>query len=385
MSLDVLDHLRRFGRAYPTKAPPIPVVMTGLGAIGHVEHRRELYINSAIKHQVELLVREHDRAERLAQELSGGKLTAHDILSVAQLGTDSRDAIRAIKSMRGAITSWDSVVSAISSGKVNNYMGTKASLTTVANNWSSFILAGGNPAAFTYVAIPGATYPLASAAGAWPIPITLGGSEDLYLTNLGTNHATGTNVVLAVDLLTANGSISATIVTSQNVNSTALPRWTGGAGVLMTLEVTTAFGTATGIPNVRVNYTDQSGNATSDTGNITIGATSLIANRLFPLQDGPQIRMASGDYGVRSIEQVTFSASSAGAGAAAALLQYKPLLFVPTLATTTFSERSTPAQIGGIRKLTSVAGGSLPFIGFFVLTSTTSTGVQTYLLEMVYG
>jgi hypothetical protein len=60
-------------------------------------------------------------------------------------------------------------------------------------------------------------------------------------------------------------------------------------------------------------------------------------------------------------------------------------LLVPTLATTTFVERATPAQIGGIRKLTSVSQGSMPFLGVFALASTTSTGAQLYLVETVWG
>jgi hypothetical protein len=153
----------------------------------------------------------------------------------------------------------------------------------------------------------------------------------------------------------------------------------------MTLEVTTAFGTATGIPNVTINYVDQSGNAAESTSAISIGATSLIAGRMFPIQDGPMVRFNTGDYGVRSINQVTFSASSAGAGAACAAIIYKPLLMVPTLAVTSFVERSTPSQLGGIRQLTSVVQGSEPALGFFVLPSTTSTGVQTYMIETVWG
>jgi len=153
----------------------------------------------------------------------------------------------------------------------------------------------------------------------------------------------------------------------------------------MTLEVQTAPSTSTGVPNVTINYTDQSGNAAASTGAIAWGTTSPIVGRLLPLQDGPMIRMASGDLGVASVQQVTFSVSAAGAGGNMALLQYKPLLLVPTLATTSFVERSTPAQIGGIRKLTSVVQGSEPFLGFFVLCSTTSTGVQMYLIETVWG
>jgi hypothetical protein len=68
-----------------------------------------------------------------------------------------------------------------------------------------------------------------------------------------------------------------------------------------------------------------------------------------------------------------------------AALIYKPLLMVPTIATTTFVERSTPAQVGGIRQLTEIAQGSKPCLQTFILTSTTSTGVINYLIETVWG
>ncbi len=383
--LNVIQELRKVGTALPQKFEPIPVALSDIGKIGHVENARGLYVNSALRSNVRALLRDHYRAERVARDVSRGRLGADQLLPIAALGSDSRDAIRAIKSMESAIASWNDVVSARSAGRSWDMMGTKASQTTVANAWSSFLRVAGVPAAASFTNIPGAAAFDASTAGAWPLPMSLGATEDLYLTNFGQNHATGTNITLLVDVLTANGNILTSIVTSQTVNSTALPRWTGGAGVLMTLEVQTAPGTSTGIPNVTINYTDQSGNAAQSTGAVSWGTTSPAVGRLLPVQDGPMIRLATGDFGVASVQQVTFSASAAGAGGNMALLQYKPLLLVPTLATTSFIERSTPAQIGGIRRLTSVTQGSKPFLGFFVLTSTTSTGVQTYMLETVYG
>jgi hypothetical protein len=214
--------------------------------------------------------------------------------------------------------------------------------------------------------------------------MSLGVSDDLYLVNFGVNHQAGTNIVLLVDVLTANGNILTSILTSQNVSTTALPRWTGGAGVLMTLEVQTAPGASTGTPNITVNYQDQDNNAASSP-TISQGVTSPAAGRMVPLVDGPMIRLSADDYGVRSVNQVTFSITSGGAGGRFALIQYKPLLIVPTISTLAFMERSTQAQAGGIRKITSVAQGSLPFLGIFSLTSGTGTGVQTYMLETVWG
>jgi hypothetical protein len=384
MTVNVLHELRKLGRSYPAKAEPIPVVMNAIGQIGHVENRRGVYVNSAIQHHVKTILREHEMAERVARECSNGMFGADDILPIAALGTDSSDAIRTIKSMRGALTSWVDVLTARSNMKYYDIIANKASIASVIANWTSYLSASGHPGAITYGAIPGPAAKSASDAGAMPLPVSLGASEDLYLVNFGANHQSGTNIVLLVDVLTANGSILTSIITSQNVSSTTLPRWTGGAGVLMTLEVQTAPGASTGIPNITVNYIDQSGNV-AGTPTITQGVTSPAAGRMMPLIDGPMIRLSADDYGVRSVAQVTLSISSSGAGGALALIQYKPLLILPTISTLAFNERSTQAQAGGIRKITSVVQGSLPFLGIFALTSGTGTGVQTYMLETVWG
>lgn len=385
MTMDVIAELRKYGHAQTAKTPPIPVYLSGIGDIGHVEKRRGLYINSAIQPYVRSLLRDHYRAERVARELSNGRLGAGDILPIAARGTDSRDAIKAIKSMRGAIASWDNVVAAIEAGKFWNYMSSKASITTVAAAWFSLTSQAGNPGPLTLGTIPNPVPMSDATVGAWPLPMALGATENLYMTNVGVNHQTGTNIILAVDLIYSAGGIVTSIVTSQGVSLSALPRWTGGAGLQMTIEVTVVPSTSTGVPNVRINYTNQAGTAARDTGLITWGLTSPTVGRLLPLQDGPQIRLASGDFGIQSVSQISVSLSSVGAGGRLALHLYRPLILIPTLATTAFVERSTPAQIGGIRKLTSVAQGSEPCISFFVLPSTTSLGQQTYLLETVWG
>ena len=382
--MDVLGELRKHGHRLPEKAPPIPVAFSELGTVGHVENRRGLYLNSALEGHVKALIRDNAKAEWLAFELTGGRFNAQQLLDVHMLGSDNRDAIRAIKSMSAAISSWDNVVNARTGGQAWDYMGSKASQTTVGNNWFSFLKTAGNPGAMTFGAIPNPVKQDADTAGAWPLPMALGVADNLYMTNFGTNHLTGTNIVLAVDVLYAAGGILTSLVTSQGVSTSTLPRWTGGAGLQMTLEVTVAAGASTGVPTVRISYVDQSG-AAGDTGAITWGTTSPIVGRMLPLQDGPAIRLAAADFGIQSVSALILNTSCAGAGGALALHLYKPLLLVPTLAVTSFVERSTPAQIGGIRALTSVAQGSKPCIGFFVLTSTTSTGVQTYLLETIWG
>src|SRR5215471_6023982 len=102
--MDVIRELKKYGRSLPPKAPPVPIHFSGVGEIGHAEHRRGIYINSGIKHHVRALLRDHYRSERAARELTGGRFGADAFLPIAALGSDSRDAIRAIKSMRMAFT-----------------------------------------------------------------------------------------------------------------------------------------------------------------------------------------------------------------------------------------------------------------------------------------
>lgn len=378
----LLNELRKVAAGLQPKTAPIPLVFDGVGQVGHLSQRQGVYINSAMRNPVRAMLRDHYRAERVARDMTNGLCGADDLLPIARRMTDSRDAILAIKKMAMAISSWDGVTAARGSGKSWDYLGTKASQTTVANQWSSFLRTAGSPAAMaTPSNIPGGDRISSATTGAWPLPMTLGGSEDLYLTNVGGNHATGTNIVMVVDVLVGAGNISGTSATSQNISTTSLARWTSGEGVNMTIEVTTALGATAA--NITLSYTDQAGNTGNSTGAIAL-TTGCIAGRLQPVQDGPMIRLASNDYGVRTVEGCILSASMT-AGVMAIWL-YKPLIIFPTLSTTTFVERSTPAQVGGIRRLSDASGASLkPAIGFFVLTSTTSTGVQTYLLETVWG
>jgi hypothetical protein len=380
--MDVLHELRKVAGAYPRKAEPILLALSGVGPIGHLSGAHGIYVNSAVRRQVRSLFRDHYRAEALARRETNGRFGASDLLPLARAGSDSTDAIRAIKRMSMAITSWDGVVNARSGSQYWDFVGTKASQTTVANQWSSFLKTAGVPGAMTYGAKPGPAAISSSTTGAWPISnISLGASDDLYLTNIGGNHATGTNIVMAIDVLQAVGdiSLSGAANATQSISTTALNRYSGGAGVMMTLEITVALGGTAA--NITLSYTDQGGTA-AGTGAIAL-LTSGIVGRLTPVQDGALIRLAAGDYGVRSVENVYCSASM-GTGNASVIM-YKPLIIFPTLATTTFVERSTPAQIGGIKRITTTTQGVMPALGFFVNTSTTSTGVQTYLTEFVWG
>jgi hypothetical protein len=379
--MNILQELQKLSRGLQPRTAPVPLVWPGIGPVGHLSSDHGVYINTAYRNPIASMLRDQAKIDLLAADVSNGRLPAEALLAASKRVSDTTDAVRAIKQMQGAITSFNDVIDARGNGQYFDYFGVKASQTTVANNWSSFLRTAGNPAAASYSNIPGGGRMTSATTGAVPIPLTIGGSDHLYLTNAATNHVTGSNIHMYVDVLVSAGNILATSATSQNISTTSLSRWTSGEGLAMTLEVTAALGATAA--NITISYTDQSGNTANSTGAIAL-TTSAATGRLVPVQDGPMIRLATGDYGVRTIEGCILSASMTGSGVLAALI-YKPLVVCPTLTLNLWNERSTPAQLSGIKQLTSAVGGELPFVGSFVLTSTTSTGTILQWLEFVYS
>lgn len=349
--MNFVDQLNTIARGLPLKSPPIMVGHPLIGRIGECIPGRGFNLRYMSMRTLDGLLRDEERYRR-----------------------NPRLALREM----GAITTWDGVLNARANGKADDKLCYKASLTTVAANWSCFYRSAGQPAAGAYTNIPGGAVHNKLSAGAFPL-INPTSPDKKYLLNFGVQHLTGTNIVMLVDLLVAAGNINANATGAQTVNTVALTRYTDGLGVMMILEVTTALGATAS--NVTIAYTDESGNA-STTAAIAM-TVSAAAYRLQPIGGGAMILLANGDFGVRSVQTVTFSAAML-AGVVAILL-YKPLLLMPTLAITTYVERSTPGMLGGITELVTEAGGNLGCLVVFVLTSTTSTGVQTYFLQTCAG
>jgi hypothetical protein len=352
MKLNFIKEFHNFAKSLPEGSPPVAVGHPLIGKIGICIPGKEFRLQGMSYRSFEALMKD--------------EITA-------------RKAIWLANKERGAITNWDGVLNARANGYADDRLLFKTSQTTVANNWSNFYLSGGVPSAGSYTNIPGGAAHSVNSAGAFPLKNPTG-TNNKYLLNFGVNHITGTNVVLLVDLLVAAGGISTNTTSAQTVNTTALTRYTDGVGVMMILEVTTALGATAS--NVTISYTNSAGTSGRSTGALAM-TTSAITFRLQPTAGGALIPLQSGDIGVKSVQTITFSAAM-GAGVVALLL-YKPLLLVPTLASTTFVERSTPNMLGGIVPLQKDGSGNLGCLTVFVLTSTTSTGVQTYFLQTCEG
>jgi hypothetical protein len=128
------------------------------------------------------------------------------------------------------------------------------------------------------------------------------------------------------DRLSHMGGLSTIVITEQNnasganLPTAALTRYTSGVGVMMALTIYTQIG-ATGT-TVTVNYTNQAGVAGRTSQAVVIGATGFreVHRMIVPgLQEG--------DTGVRSVEGVTFLATTGTAGNVGVTL-FKPLYVV---------------------------------------------------------
>jgi hypothetical protein len=173
--------------------------------------------------------------------------------------------------------------------------------------------------------------------------------------------------------------VDANVNTLQTVNSTALTRYTTGAGVFLTVEVSTALGATPA--NLTITYTNQAGTGSRST---TFAMTpSAIVARLQPASNGPSAFLQSGDYGVRSIQSAQFSAAM-GSGAVALQL-FKPLAMVPGIAGNAYVERDSTTQIDGISLLPVGTDNELGSLIVYALPNGTSSGTATFFFRSCEG
>ena len=371
--MNILAELRKTAASLQRRREPIPLEVCGVGNIGHLTYEHGVYVNSAHRRSFGLMLRDEARLERAAREVSGGRFGS-ELANIARRISDRADVIRTVKNMRSAILSWDNILTAQSTGKSMDFSVQKNSVSITASVWIFTGLIGGYPAAAAPTNIPGGDQMTAASTGAVPLNgIRLGAGEHAYLTDFGFQVDGPNNVVSGivgvVDLLVAAGNISATSAVSQNITTTALPRWTTGDNVAMSLVVTTNLGATAA--TITLSYTDEGGGIANSTGAISL-TTSAITHRMQPTQDGPMIRLASPDNGVRVVEGCILSASML-AGVMAVIL-YKPLVFSVMLQGQA-GMRTTPAQAGNMKRLTETAGGTLPFLSQirFLNTGTVAT------------
>ena len=146
----------------------------------------------------------------------------------------------------------------------------------------------------------------------------LGGRLACMPTSTNSGGAAG----IMIDLLNISGGLSGIVTTAQTTNlpTAALTRYTSGEGVMAGIVIYSQVGnTAT---TISINYTNQAGTSGRISTVTTFGGSFYREAGIFipiPLQ--------AGDTGVRSIESVTVTATTATAGNFGVCL-YKPLAMI---------------------------------------------------------
>lgn len=283
-----------------------------------------------------------------------------------------------------SVTSMDDILQAITNGQEQNFEVIKSGTTTTVNGaWFTLARSSGpNPPVITYTAVPGGAALDNSTSGSWGIgimnPIPTG--KKCYLTQFAVQTgANNTGGFLLVDLLVAAGSISTNTTTPTTVNSAALTRFTTGAGVMMTFDITTALGATAS--NITVSYTNQAGTAGQTTPAQAM-TTSGTVQRLQPISvTSPIMQLAAQDYGVRAVASVTMSAAMLAG--VIALNLFVPLLFMPGVAGTYYIERDLPQTIDGVLELVQTSGGNTGCTTVFILAGATSSGILDFHMKTV--
>ena len=327
-----------------------------------------------------------------AVEAFGGRerlaIGAASMLLGAKLGVlGMGEAILSLPMLAGAITNYDGIINARANGNGQDVTLFVGNATTSATAWHSLLNAGQRlpGGAFSPATIPGGTAPNRATTGALSAALgNPGGTSKKYLATIGYMSTSTLNVLMLVDVLAASGGVNANINTVQSVGTPTLTRSVGGAGNLVTMEVTTALG-ATASDFEVSSYTNQSGVSGRAAG-ISSMVASSIAGRLaggIANMANPFVRLASGDYGVRSVQSLRFT-TAMGAGVLN-LYIYKPLHILPGVGGNVYVERDSTVQIDGLTELEVGSDNELGFLGFFVLPAGTSSGSLIPFLRTVEG
>lgn len=144
---------------------------------------------------------------------------------------------------------------------------------------------------------------------------------DMQFRTRNTSTNTSVHGIMLVDRLVGVSGLTMNSTGNKTVNSTTLPRYTSGDGVLCFLEVTTAG--ATTAPIVSMNsYTNQAGTGGRAGGTFTFPLVNHATQHLV----GP-LPLQAGDWGIRSVETINVATAGGGSGVVNLLLVKPILLF----------------------------------------------------------
>lgn len=353
--------------------------------LGRILPGRGLYLDCDLKYlgiNKELPhVYQKTRVSKLFDVLKNEK---HAILAAGLIGSAILFPRTLPANLMMAIQTYDGIINARGNGLGFDAVFTKATITTVANIWFSLLNVAGTPTSVSIANIPGGTVfdnTVNSSLIFGQVPAPTGGNK-AYLQSFGYTSTVAANTILLIDLLVAAGNISDTLITTQTITSSALTRYTTGAGVMMIMEVTSASlgGTAA---NVTVTYTNSGGAGSRTTAALAM-TTSAIQSRLQPGSTLPFMALQAGDFGVQSIQSLILSASMVGVGTLA-IEQYYPLMFVPGVAVNSWSERDQAIQMTGLKELVQTSGNNVGHLGMFLFGAGAASGLITGMIRTCQG
>ncbi len=206
-----------------------------------------------------------------------------------------------------------------------------------------------------------------------------------HLLNMGaiTTAATGIpSTLLLVDIEGYWPGISNNTTSAQTLSGTPSLRATNGQGLRLFWVQTGAAGATA--QNIALSYTDQDGN----TGNalpVTVAMTAsaivghISHSGVAANNYGPFLPLASGDFGVRNVASVTFSAANTGTGA---LVLAKPLMEIPLGIASLYHNKDMLSQTPSLPVIPD--GACLAFIliaGGAVAASTTFAGHAEFIWD----
>lgn len=262
-----------------------------------------------------------------------------------------------------AITSMDNLVAALRS-PLSLYKASVAN--AIAGQYQSLWTAAGFPSAGATPTAGAGAINNSATQGALAIP-SLASGESLYLAKVNLGMATAGMLTIYDRLVTTSG-LSGTVTTAQAINSVAMDRYADGYGIEAFLEFYGAVGATASIPTVSYTNSDGTAGRTS----VLPSIASANVGRMFPIL--PQ----AGDKGIRSIQSVTLSASTTGAGNFGVTFMQR-LADIPVILGNTGI--IVDAFGLGLPKLADY-GNPQPCIAFSVFCTTTSTGVINGSINM---
>jgi len=292
-----------------------------------------------------------------------------------------------LRSERGAIATYDGIINARASGQFNDVPFTKNTLTTVANQWSSLLRAGGQPAAMVVNATTAPTETATDRTTTGALSVGLvnpGGSNRKYLLTFGFGSSSTINFALLLDVHVQGGAFRLTVSTAETVASpVAVVRnygnaATGAGNCISFIETTASSATA---HTLTVSYKNQVGSSTSVV--FSAPATAGTIDGIYPVASTNWfIPLASGDFGVQSVSQ-TQSNTILAAGVLALILHY-PLMLVPGITANVYIERDSTVQIDALTELAN-SSQVLGCLGVFVFTNGTTSGQFTGMYRTCEG